>query len=85
MKKPFKQLLGEQTFAPSSKVSKLMKSGKATDVELATAATTTKSYKENSEFKAAVDDVISGKTAAATKVPEKAPVASSRGGEKRGY
>ena len=76
----FQNYLSEFTFAPTSKVSKLLKSGKATDVELAAACKTTKAYKENLNLRTKVDEVFEKPV---EKQPEPAQKQDPRMGESR--
>lgn len=68
------------TFAANAKVSKLLKSGKATDLEVAAACKTTKAYKENSALAEKVNAVLSMPV---EKKEEPKESTSSRSGEPR--
>ena len=76
----FQKYLSEFTFAPTSKVSKLLKSGKAPDIELAAACKTTKAYKEDQILVKRVEEVLS---TASVKQPEPAQKQDARMGESR--
>ena len=67
-------------FAANAKVTKLLKSGKASDLEVAAACKTTKAYKENLTLCAKVDEIISKPV---EKQPEPAPKQDTRMGESR--
>ena len=67
-------------FAANSKVSKLLKSGNASDVEVANACKTTKAYKENLSIRARVDEILAKPV---EKQPEPAPKQDQRMGESR--
>ena len=67
-------------FAANAKVAKLLKSGKASDLEVAAACKTTKAYKESLGLRAKVDEVLAKP---AEKQPEPAQKQDTRPGESR--
>lgn len=80
----FMSLLLTFKFAPTAKVSKLLKSGTATDSELALAVKSTKEYKENKELQKEVAIIIANsKEAVIEKKAEPVQIPTSRGGEPR--
>lgn len=58
----FAQYLAGITFAANSKVKKLLKSGRGTDLELAMAVKTTKAYKEDPDLASMAESIIAGKS-----------------------
>lgn len=67
-------------FAANAKVTKLLKSDKASDIEVAAACKTTKAYKESLGLRAKVDEVLAKP---AEKQPEPAQKQDPRMGESR--
>ena len=85
-KSDFFTLLSGMKFAANANVTKLLKSGKATDGELAVAVKTTKQYKEDRDLQGVVAKVIAGaETPKAEAKPEPEKTTTHRGGERRGY
>lgn len=54
----FQKVVREFKFAANSKVAKLLKSGKATDAQIASACKTTKAYKEYEILRNAVETLL---------------------------
>lgn len=79
----FVALLVGMSFAANSNVKKLLKSGKATDKELAAAATTTAPYKKDADFKKVVDDILNESDAPKAVEPTKSR--TGRSGEPSRY
>lgn len=73
------------SFSKGSKMETVLKSDKPTDKQIADAALKTKAYKENAEFKAAVDAVLKPAPASEPRAekPEAKKATTSRGGEHR--
>ena len=69
-------------FAANAKVTKLLKSGKASDLEIAAACKTTKAYKEDLSLRVKVDEIFAKPV---EKQPEPAPKQDARMGESRGW
>ena len=78
----FQNYVNGFVFAANAKVSKLLKSGKATDLEVAAACKTTKAYKENSTLAGRVNEMLSVQV---EKVEEPKQSTSNRAGEPRRY
>ena len=78
----FKELLAEFTFAPSSTVSKMLRSGGKSDKQLASACKTTNAYKKSKELQKAVAEILA---APADKRVEPGRVESERSGEPRRF
>ena len=76
----FQMYLENFIFAANAKATKLLKSGKASDLEVAAACKTTKAYKENLNLRAKVDEVLAKPV---EKQPEPAPKQDTRMGESR--
>jgi hypothetical protein len=81
----FTSFLLQFKFAPNANVAKLLKSGTATDAELAQAVKTTKQYKENKDLQTQVAVVIAKATepVEVKKVAEQPKSTSTRAGEPR--
>lgn len=67
-------------FAANAKVAKLLKSGKASDLEVAAACKTTKAYKEDKSLRIKADEILAKP---AEKSPEPAQKQDTRMGEPR--
>ena len=78
----FKELLAEFTFSQTSIVSKLLRSGAASDKQLANACRTTNAYKKSKELQKAVLKILA---APADKRVEPGRVESERSGEPRRF
>ena len=76
----FQTYVNNFKFAANAKVSKLLKSGKASDLEVAAACKTTKAYNENLNLRVEVDEIFAKPV---EKQPEPAPKQDTRMGESR--
>ena len=78
----FIELVKTKTFSKSSKVAKLL-TANGCAVEIAVASKTTKPYKEDSVFAAAVDNLIKNGIELEKIATAPAPVPTNRSGERR--
>ena len=78
-----KKLAKGHKFSKGSIVEALVGSENPNEKDLATALKRTKVYKENAELKAAVDDVLSGKTKVDSEPKPEQKSNTGRGGERR--
>ena len=78
-----KELAKGHKFSKGSIVEALVKSENPNEKDLAAALKKTKAYKENAELKAAVDDILSGKTKVASEPKPEQKTNTGRGGERR--